>query len=167
MVTKLKGGITSDMVFAIYGSASEFGSEDGAEQLTRKTIKPKYEGRAIYELFKGAGVRIYPVSRDLQKVAGDKTYRSLGELPEHPDVVIDCLESSRAVIVVQEAATAGVKRIFFQPKTDSAAALSLSKAKGIRSAKGCMLSHWPVKGLKRIASPCFYMGLGAEKLAAM
>jgi uncharacterized protein len=163
MATRLKGGMTSDMVFAIYGSLSEFGPEDGPQQLRPKTIKPKYGGRALYELFRRGGVRTYPVSHDLKKVAGDRTYRSLSELPEHPDVIIDCLENSRAVDVVQEGAVAGIKRVFFRPKTDSAAALSLCKTKGILAAKGCMLSHWPVKGTRRLASPCFYMGMGSEK----
>ena len=164
MVAKLKGGLTSEMVYAIYGSRSEFGPDDGPPQLTPKTIKPKYEGRALYELFKGAGIRIFPISPDLNKVAGDKTYRSLSELPAHVDVVIDCLSKGNAVKVVEEAAAAGVKRIFFQPNTNSPEAVNLCKTKGIECAKGCMLSHWPVKGLKRFVSPCFYMGLGAEKL---
>jgi len=164
MVTKLKGGLTSDMVYAIYGSVSEFGPEDGQAQLTPKTIKPKYEGRALYELFKGAGIRIFPVSPDLKKVAGDKTYRSLSEVPAHVDVVIDCLSKSHAVKVVEEAAGAGVKHIFFQPNTNSPEAVNLCKTKRIECAKGCLISHWPVKGLKRFVSPCFYMGLGAEKL---
>jgi predicted CoA-binding protein len=166
MATKLKGGLTSDMVYAVYGSMSEFGPDDGPPQLTRKTIKPKYEGRALYELFKGAAIRIYPISPDLNKVAGDKTYRSLRELPERVDVVITCLTKSHAAKVVEEAASAGVKRIFFQPRTNSAEAVKLCNAKGIECAKGCMLSHWPVSGLKRFISPCYYMGLGAEKLPA-
>ncbi len=166
MATKLKGGLTSDMVFAVYGSISEFGPEEGPSQLTPKTIKPKYEGRALYELFKAAGVRIYPISRDLTKLAGDKTYRSLKEVPAHVDAVISCLAKDQAAGVVQEAAAAGVKRIFFQPRTDSPEALDLCKSKGIECAKGCMLSHWTVKGFKRFVSPCFYMGLGSEKLPA-
>ncbi len=166
MSTKLKGGLTSDMVFAVYGSKSEFGPEDGPAQLTTKTIKPKYEGRALYELFKASGVRIYPVSRDLKTLAGDKTYKSISELPSRVDAVIDCLEKSQAASVVQETAAAGIKRIFFQPGTDSPEALNLCKSKSIECAKGCMLSHWTVKGFKRFVSPCFYMGLGSEKLAA-
>ncbi len=166
MVTRLSGGLTSDMVYAVYGSASEFGPDDGPPQLTPKTTKPKYEGRAVYELFRGADVRVYAVSPDLKKVAGDRTYRSLAELPTHVDAVISCLNSGQALTVVQEAATVGVKRIFFQPNTDSPEALSLCESKGMVYAKGCMLTHWPVKGMKRFVSPCFYMGRRSEKLVA-
>ena len=166
MGTRLKGGLTSDMVFAIYGSAAEFGPSNGSAQITPKTIKPKYEGRAVYELFKKAGIRIYPVSRELRSIAGDKTYSSLWEVPVHVDALITCLSSSQAVAVVREAAAAGVSHIFFQPKTDSPEAIKLCESKGIQCAKGCMLSHWPVGGIKRLISPCFYMGLGAEKLPA-
>ncbi len=164
MAARLKGDLSSDMVFALYGSTSEFGSEDAPPQLTKKAIKPKYEGKALYELFKKAGIRIYPISTDMNKLAGDKTYRSLSELPAPVDVVITCLDKSKALKVVEEAAGAGVKHIFFQPRTNSAEAVDFCKAKGIAYAKGCMLSHWSVSGLTRFISPCFYMGLGAAKL---
>ncbi len=164
MSTKLKGGLTSDMVYAVYGSVSEFGPDEAPRQLTPKAIKPKYEGRALYELFRGAGIHIYPISLDLDRLAGDKTYRSLSEVPEPVDVVISCLGKSQALKVVEEAAGAGVKHIFFQPRTISTEALNLCRAKGIDCAKGCMLSHWQVSGMRRFVSPCYYMGLGADKL---
>jgi hypothetical protein len=164
MSARLKGGLNTDMVYAIYGSTSEFGPENAPRQLTPKTIKPKYEGKAIYELFKSAGIRIYPIATDLDKIDGDRTYHSLSALPGPVDVVITCLGKKQALKVVNEAADAGVRHIFFQPGTRSAEALSLCQAKGIESAKGCMLSHWSVNGLTRFISPCFYMGLGAPKL---
>jgi predicted CoA-binding protein len=164
MATKLKGGLSTDMVYAIYGSISEFGPENAPQQLTPKTIKPKYEGKAIYELFKGAGIRIYPIATDLDKVGGDKTYRSLSALPGPVDAVITCLKKDRALKIVEEAANAGVRHIFFQPRTASSEALSLCKAKSIEVAKGCMVTHWSVCGPTRFISPCFYMGLGAAKL---
>jgi uncharacterized protein len=164
MPIELKGGLNSDMVYAIFGSVSEFGPENAPQQLTSKTIKPKYEGKAIYELFKGAGIRIYPVATDLDQLCGDKTYRSLSALPEPVDVVITCLKKTRAQKVVEEAADAGVRHIFFQPMTASPDALAYCNTKGIKHAKGCMVTHWSVNGLTRFISPCFYMGLGAEKL---
>ncbi len=164
MATTLKGGLSTDMVYAIYGSTSEFGPENAPAQLTKKAIKPKYEGKAIYELFKGAGIRIYPITADLDRIGGDKTYRSLSALPGPVDAVISCLKKEQALKIVQEAAEAGVRHIFFQPQTASAEALSLCKTKSMDVAKGCMLSHWPVRGFKRFISPCFYMGLGANKL---
>jgi predicted CoA-binding protein len=164
MSTKLTGDLSTDMVYAIYGSNSEFGPENTPLQLTPKTIKPKYEGKAIYELFKGAGIRIYPIATDLEKIDSHRTYRSLSALPVPSDVVISCLGKDRALKVVEEAADAGVRHIFFQPRTDSSEALSLCKTKGIEVIKGCMLRHWSVSGLTRFISPCFYMGLGATKL---
>jgi uncharacterized protein len=162
--TELKGGLKSDMVYAIFGSVSEFGPENAPRQLTSKAIKPKYEGKAIYELFKSAGIRIYPIATDLEKLCGDKTYRSLSALPGPVDVVITCLKKTRARKVVEEAADAGVRNVFFQPNTASAEAIAYCITKGIKSAKGCMVTHWSVNGLTRFISPCFYMGLGANKL---
>ncbi len=163
MPTRLTGDLNTDMVYAIYGSTSEFGPENAPPQLTQKTVKPRYEGKAVYELFKNAGVRIYPIATDLEKIDGDMTYRFLSELPGPVDVVIDCLGKNQAMKVVQEAADAGVRHIFFQPRTASAEALSFCKTKGIEVLKGCMIRHWSAKGLTRFVSPCFYMGLGAKK----
>jgi uncharacterized protein len=164
MPANLKGGLSTDMVYAIFGSVAEFGPENAPQQLRPKTVKPKYEGKAVYELFKGAGIRVYPIASDLDKLCGDKTYRTLSELPEKVDAVITCLGKNRALNVVQEAADAGIKHIFFQPRTASAEALSLCQTKSIEYAKGCMITHWSVPGLTRFVSPCYYMGLGAAKL---
>jgi predicted CoA-binding protein len=87
-------------------------------------------------------------------------------MPGHADVLIDCLGRARAVKVVEEAADAGIGHIFFQPGTDSPEALRLCETKGIKAHKGCLLRHWPVSGITRFISPCFYMGLGAPKLSA-
>ena len=141
MTTKLKGDLNSGMIYAIYGSTSEFGRENTPIQLTPKTIKPKYEGRAVYELFRGAGIRIYPIATDLDKIGNDKTYRSLSELPEHVDVVISCLGKDKALKVVREAAEAGIRHIFFQPRTDSSEATSFCETKGLEVTKGCALSR--------------------------
>src|SRR5512135_2978354 len=100
MATSLKGGLNTDMVYAICGSTAEFGPENAPTQLKKGTIKPKYEGKAVYELFKGAGVRIYPVATDLDKLCGDAAYRSLSELPKPVDAVITCLPKDRAPKVV-------------------------------------------------------------------
>jgi predicted CoA-binding protein len=152
------------MVYAIYGSTSEFGPETGPPQLTPKSLKPKCEGRALYELLRGVGTQIYPVATDLDKVAGDKAYPSLSALPKPVDVLVDCLGKHRAVKVVEEAANAGIRHIFFQPGTDSPEALRLCEGKGIKVSKGCLLRHRAISGPVRFISPCFYMGLGATKL---
>ncbi len=164
MLEVLKGDFGTETVYAIYGSITEFGPKNGTPQLTPKVIKPKYEGRATYELLKGVGNRVYPVAEDLKTLGDDKIYPSLAALPETVDVLITCLKKNLAVKVVEEAAKAGIRKIIFQPGTDSSEALSLCKTKGIEAIKGCMLVHREVKGLTRFLSPCFYMGLRATKL---
>lgn len=166
MPKQFADGLSTEMVYAIVGSKSEFGPEHGMTQLTPKTLKPKFEGRGVYELLRGAGTRIYPIAADLGEIAGDRTYHSLSAVPGSVDVLIDCLAKDHAVRVVEEAAAAGIRHIFFQPGTDTPEAFSLCEAKGIKASKGCMLRHWPVSGLHRFISPCFYMGLGATKLPA-
>lgn len=164
MLEVFKDDFSPETVIAIYGSTAEFGPEDGRRQLTAKTLKPKWEGRAVFELLKAAGNHIYPIATDMQKLGDDTVYASLSELPEPVDIVIDCLKKEQGLKVVNEAAAAGVKKIIFQPQTDSPEALNLCDEKGIKAIKGCALVHRTVSGITRFISPCFYMGLGARKL---
>lgn len=164
MPTELTDGLTTGMSYAIYGLASEFGPEGGPRQLTPTALKPKYEGRAIYELLKGAGARIYPVAADIKLLGEDRVYPSLAELPEPVDVLILCLRKEHGPKAIEEAAAAGIRRMWFQPATSSKEALELCAARGIQATDRCALRHRTVSGLTRFISPCFYMGLGAAKL---
>ena len=85
-------------------------------------------------------------------------------MPEPVDVLILSLSKEHGLRAIEEAAAAGIRRIWFQPATDSEQALALCAAKGIRAIKGCALRHRTVKGLTRFVSPCFYMGLKSNKL---
>ena len=164
MTISLTGDLTTDMVYAIYGSILEFGPENGEAQVTPSIVKPKYEGRAVFELLKGSGVRIYLIARDIGKLGEEKIYHSLLDIPESVDVLINCLRKDQAVRVVKEASKARIQHIFFQPRTDSSEALKICKANNINIIKGCMLVHWQVRGLTRFLSPCFYRGLRSTKL---
>lgn len=164
MAIELSNGLTTDMSYAVYGSASEFGSDGTGRQLTRTSLKPKYEGRAPYELLNGVGTRTYPVATDVKRMGEDAVYPALAAIPEPVDVLIVCLSKKHGVNTVEEAATAGIRRIWFQPGTSSAEALSLCADKGIHADEGCLLRHRTVGGLTRFISPCFYMGLKSIKL---
>ena len=164
MAVRLTEELTTEMSYAIYGSASEFGPEAGSRQLSPTTLKPKYEARAIYELFKGVGTKILPVATDIKRIGEDKVYPSLTALPEPVDVLILSLGKEHALRAVGEAAEANIRTIWFQPATDSPEALALCEAKGLRAIKGCALRHRTVSGLTRFISPCFYMGLKSSKL---
>lgn len=163
MATDLIDGLTTEMTFAIYGSASEFGPEGGPRQLAPRTLKPKWEGRAIYEMFKGVGTSIYPVAADIRRIGEDEVFPSLAALPAPVDVLILCLRKGHASKAIDDAAAAGIQRIWFQPGTSSKEALEQCAAKGIRAIEGCPLRHRTVSGLTRFVSPCFYMGLKSTK----
>lgn len=164
MPLPLTGELTTAMSYAIYGSISEFGPESGSRQLSPTALKPKYEARAIYELLKGVGTRILPVAADVKRIGEDKVYPSLAALPEPVDVLILSLPKQHARRAVEEAAAANIRTIWFQPATDSAEALALCEANGIKAIKSCALRHRTVSGLTRFISPCFYMGLKSNKL---
>lgn len=167
MAVELIDGLNTEMRFAIYGSRSEFGPEGGPRQLSPTAIKPRYEGRAIYELLKGAGARIYPVGADIKRVGEDMVYPSLARLPERVDVLILCLAKQHGPAAIEEAATAGIGRVWFQPGTSSKEALDLCAVKEIQVSDGCALRHRTVSSWKRFVSPCFYMGMKCTKLPVL
>ncbi len=95
---------------------------------TPRQEKPGYQ---IYRDLKEAGYRVYPVHLSAQEIDGDKAYSSLSQLPELPDVVDVVVPPPAALEVVKEAASLGVKRVWFQPGTESEEALNFCRENGI------------------------------------
>ncbi len=166
MPTTLSGGLTTGMSFAIYGSTSEFGPEGGKRQLTPTALKPKYEARAIYELLKEAGCRIYPVAPDVRRIGDDTVYGGLADLPAPVDVLIMSLGKDQSLAAAREAHAAGIRHIWFQFRTYSKETLKFCSENDIHVIRGCAMKHRTVCGPARLLSPCFWMGLRSAKLGS-
>ena len=89
-------------------------------------------GNMAYRELKAKGYRVYPVHPSAETVEGDKAYPNLSALPEKPGGVLVIVPPTQAEKVVQDAAQAGIQRVWLQQGAESPAAIQFCKDKDIR-----------------------------------
>lgn len=92
--------------------------------------REKY-GNKIYRDLRAAGYQVFAVNPKLQTVEGDPCYASLKDLPEKPDVVDLVVPPAVSLKVVQDCLEAGIKRIWFQPGSESEEAVQKAQDGGM------------------------------------
>jgi predicted CoA-binding protein len=92
--------------------------------------RDKY-GNKIYRDMRDAGYTVYAVNPKLETVEGDPCYSSVKTLPTQPDVVDLVVPPKVALAVVQDCLDAGIKRIWFQPGSESDEAVQKAQAGGM------------------------------------
>ncbi len=92
--------------------------------------RAKY-GNKIYRDMRDAGYTVFAVNPKLQTVEGDACYASIKDLPETPDVVDMVIPPHASLQVIQDCLDAGVKRIWFQPGSESSEAVQKAKDGGM------------------------------------
>ncbi len=106
--------------------------------------KEKYGYKVFMQLVKD-GYKVYGINPKYNELEGKKIYPELRALPEKPDVVITVVPPSVSEKIVEQVAELGIKRIWFQPGSESEKALELCKKYNlICMAKMCFV----VDGLK-------------------
>ncbi len=97
-------------------------------------------GNAAYTELKRRGYRVFPVHPTAVVIQGDTCWHALVELPEPVERLLVCVEPDRAGTVVREAASAGVRQIWFQQGSASPAALEACAQLGVEAVHGqCIL----------------------------
>lgn len=92
--------------------------------------RTKY-GNKIYRDLRDAGYTVYAVNPKLQAVEGDACYASLADLPETPDVVDLVVPPAVAERVVADCLATGIRRIWFQPGSESETAIAKAQQGGM------------------------------------
>ena len=110
------------------------------------TDRQKY-GNIIYRTMKASGYTVYPVNPRAQAVEGDRCYPSLASLPERPGVVNVVVPPKIGLAVADEAAAAGIARIWFQPGAESPENTAHARRLGLKTvAHACAMvarkRHW-------------------------
>lgn len=92
--------------------------------------RSKY-GNKVLRCYQQHGLKAYPLNPRATEIEGVRAYASLADLPEQ--VVGLSLITPPAISerVVKEAIAAGVKRLWFQPGAESAAAIAEAEAAGL------------------------------------
>lgn len=92
--------------------------------------RSKY-GNKIYRDMREAGYTVYAVNPKLDTVEGDPCWHSVKDLPEKPDVVDMVVPPPVAERVIEDCLAAGINRVWFQPGSESDAAVEKAKAGGM------------------------------------
>jgi predicted CoA-binding protein len=72
-------------------------------------------GYKMYKLLKEGGYKVYPVNPNRDTIQGDKSYPTLNDLPEKPNVVSVITPPSISNQVLDQALNLGIDTIWFQP----------------------------------------------------
>lgn len=92
--------------------------------------KEKYAYK-IYNFLKRKGYRVYAVDPKGEMVDGDKSYKTLSELPETPDAVDMVINPVKGREYIEEAKNLNIRYIWFQPGAESEELIKLSESYGM------------------------------------
>jgi uncharacterized protein len=111
------------------------------------STNPAKWGHCLYTALKASGYQVYPVNPRALMIDGDRCYPSLAALPEPPAVVDVVVPPAIGLTIAEEAAAAGVPRIWFQPGAESPENIARARALGLKTvAYACALAerqhHW-------------------------
>lgn len=92
--------------------------------------KEKY-GYIIWRDLRNAGYTVYAVNPRLDSIEGQPCYPSVKDIPEKPDVVDLVIPPAATVQVIRDCLEAGIKRVWFQPGSESEEAIQLAQDGGM------------------------------------
>jgi len=149
----LAEGLTTLDTYAVLGDA-------------KKLQKHKHAWK-VWRALKEFGCVVYPVAEDLNRLDGNKVYSNLAQLKDKVTVVIPCLLPEKLKSLVSDAASSGVKKIWFQEQTWTLELQQECDSAGIEVIRGCVLRHvvYPPISM-RYLNPCYWHGLKDVKVPA-
>ena len=101
-------------------------------------------GNLVYRELKSKGYRVLAVNPNATTVEGDPAYPSLGALPEKVGGVVIITPPAVTEKLVQEAAQAGITRVWMQQGAESPAAIQFCQQNGITLVSGeCIMMYQP------------------------
>ena len=99
-------------------------------------------GNIVFRNLKAKGYKLYPVHPEAGTLEGVTAYKDFASLPEKVDGVILVVPPEQTEKVVQDAAAAGVKRVWMQPGAESRAAIQFCRENGIIEVHDeCIMVH--------------------------
>lgn len=106
-------------------------------------------GNIILRRLKGSGKRVYAVNPEATSVEGEPSYPNLRALPEKVRAAILIIPPAQTERVINDAISAGVEYLWFQPGSESTRAVNLALKKGLKT----IWDHCILKEMKKQARP--------------
>jgi len=108
-------------------------------------------GNSACRVLQEKGYRVYPINRNTATVDGMRCYPRLSALPEHVDAILVVVPPREAVVVIQQAAGAGVHHVWLQQGAESSEAVALAERFGIEVVAGeCILMFAKPTGIHKM-----------------
>ncbi len=102
--------------------------------------RPEKYGHKIFRDMLSAGYNVKGVSVRGGEVLGQKIYKHIKEIESVPDMVITVVPAQITEQVVEECRELGIKEIWMQPGSESAAAMEKAREYGISvTANACIM----------------------------
>lgn len=109
----------------------EFLSEANVFAVVGASTNPEKYGHKLFRDLLEAGYHVFPVNPNADFVLSRKAYDSLSVLPEKPDVVDLVVPPKVSEELVKQCKELGITRVWFQPGSESNAALRFCEENGI------------------------------------
>jgi predicted CoA-binding protein len=100
-----------------------------------------------YRALKDRAKRVVPVDPEADAIEGDKAYRSLADLPELVDGVVIEVPREETKSWVEQAAAAGIPRVWIHMNRDTPEALAVARDKGMEVCTGTCAVQYLTTGL--------------------
>ena len=120
----IKKALNKNNIFAVVGASKN----------------PQKYGHKVFKALKAFNYRAYPVNPNSKEVLGEKTYDTIADLPEKPDVVSVVVPPKVSEEIVKQVNEGEVEKVWFQPGAESEKAINYCKEKDIKVIHGrCVL----------------------------
>src|SRR4029450_4647195 len=108
-------------------------------------------GNYAYKALTTKGYRVYPIHPMADTIDGHQCYHRFADLPEHVDAVLIVVPSAEAMIVVKEAAAAGIHHVWLQQGAESPDVLAACRdARVAAVAAECILMFAKPTGFHKV-----------------
>ena len=101
--------------------------------------EPWKYGNRIFHNLTGKGITVLPVNRGRDTVAGQRSYASLSELPERPDIINVVVPPEEGPGIIREVAALGWDHVWFQPGAESVEARRVAAELGVEILEACSM----------------------------
>jgi len=99
-------------------------------------------GRSVYRALKQRGIKTFPVNPGMTECDGAACFPSLRSLPKKLDAAVVVVRPEHAREVVEDAAAAGIKRLWFQQGADFSDSVAAAQERGIETVTDrCILMY--------------------------
>jgi len=99
-------------------------------------------GNMVYDELKPKGYDLYLVHPDAKEISGQTCYPNLAALGGKAEAALICLPPAKAKHAVQDAADAGIKKVWLQQGSQSPEVLALAKDLGLSAVSGkCIMMY--------------------------